>query len=544
MDDNGRDIVAEEVERQQDKIYSRQPRFQPDADGFYISTLHWLRELSDSEPEYSSNSRERDAWLQRFRYKEPHLMGVINGAVLVDANRGWTMTGGRNQVLRYTRVMHAADNFAGWRDYFRGGSLSYWTTDMCFVNENGRDGQGGPLRALYNVDPARCQLTGDIDQPLKYYPPKGRVQYWQREDFFRVVSLPSDDETYHGLGFCALSRAIELARIMIAVYRHDQEQLLAQTPRGLLLLHGIGTEQWEQALRAREARLRSKDWEVYSGVETLCSSGIEQLDAKLVALSQLPSGFDRAVFTDQLMYGYALCFGYDPREFWPVSGGALGTATETETQHRKASGKGAMDFTSGYQDRLQNDPLLLPETLLFEFDERDDEGELLAASVAQAWVEVAARAYEAGAMTGGSLLDLEQARSLLAEHGVIPAEWTEMEEDIQTTDEGETRGRLREHLKIRTAAARFETEPVVRYHWPSHRLQVLWDSGADMLRPRVWRGVQVERQAGDEEILYQDETLTITMADAARAIAGGARRVGSEFGAVLEAETVEESEEA
>ena len=61
-----------------------------------------------------------------------------------------------------------------------------------------------------------------------------------------------------------------------------------------------------------------------SSVEVIASGGMEQADAKLVALSQLPTGFDREVFTDQLMYGYSLVFGFDPTEFWPVNAGALG----------------------------------------------------------------------------------------------------------------------------------------------------------------------------------------------------------------------------
>ncbi|NIV32861.1 MAG: hypothetical protein GWN58_26465, partial [Anaerolineae bacterium] len=50
----------------------------------------------------------------------------------------------------------------------------------------------------------------------------------------------------------------------------------------------------------------------------------------------------------------------------------------------------------------------------------------------------------------------------------------------------------------------------------------------------------------DSEILYQDPDgeFTITRADAKKAIDEGRRRVGPEFAALLEAETMTEAEEA
>jgi hypothetical protein len=155
---------------------------------------------------------------------------------------------------------------------------------------------------------------------------------------------------------------------------------------------------------------------------------MDDVDAKLVALSQLPAGFDQKIFTDLLIYGYALCFGYDPREFWPVSSGALGTATETEAQHRKATGKGGKEFILGLQEELQGN---LPDTLHFEFDERDVDGEMAEAALQLAQVQ--AVTVMMGAQPE-AVLSKEQALTLLAEQGVIPREWTVVEEDVEATD--------------------------------------------------------------------------------------------------------------
>jgi hypothetical protein len=155
---------------------------------------------------------------------------------------------------------------------------------------------------------------------------------------------------------------------------------------------------------------------------------MDDVDAKLVALSQLPAGFDQKIFTDLLIYGYALCFGYDPREFWPVSSGALGTATETEAQHRKATVKGGNEFCLGLQEELQGN---LPDTLHFDFDARDASVEMAEAQLQLAQVQAVT------AMLGvqpEAVLSKEQALTLLAEQGVIPREWTVVEEDVEATD--------------------------------------------------------------------------------------------------------------
>ncbi|NIV32859.1 MAG: hypothetical protein GWN58_26455, partial [Anaerolineae bacterium] len=65
-----------------------------------------------------------------------------------------------------------------------------------------------------------------------------------------------------------------------------------------------------------------------------------------------------------------LITGTDASEFWPVQTGALGRGRETEIQHRKAASKGAMEFALAYQEQLQNE---LPDSLLFEFEQRDAE---------------------------------------------------------------------------------------------------------------------------------------------------------------------------
>lgn len=480
-------LAAGEQAVERVRSFSRQPRFQPDnPDRTLGSLLMWVKQRELQQVAYSADSRARDQWLRTFWHLEPHFAGVLNSVIQVDSNRGWTLTGGRNQVYRYTDILHESEAGEGWRTFIKTASLSYHTSDMGTVVELGRDGPAGPMRAMFNVDPVCCRLTGNISFPLEYWPASsGKPQRWAPTDFFRVVSMPSNDETMHGLGFCSTSRAVEIVSLLYSVLLHDEEKVGARMPQGLLLLSGISEEQWRDALLSRKADLDAENRARFGGVMVLAQEGLEQIDARLFALSSLPDNFNRETFLNQCMYAYALCFGYDPREFWPVSGGQLGSATETEVQHMKATGKGGLDFVLSFQERLQRE---LPDTIDFEFEQRDDAGSQMEAAVAQAWADVAKTLYEAGATTGQALLDRRYTLSLLADHGIIPPEWTELEEETKATDTvdpgaapaaeptpDEQLEAVLENERVQRAMRAFPDEPIVRYTWPSRRIRLLYD---------------------------------------------------------------------
>ena len=448
------------IGRANGNLVSQQPRFNKlNPNSFYTSLLRFTNSDIQNEPKYGTS--QRDEWLRKVWKQEPYLAGVINSVTSIDKNRGWTLTGGRNQVKRFVNILHNrfffAPDLSGWRMSFGGSALSYYTSDLGSVTEIGRDGENGPLDSLYFVDPARCQLTGNAETPLKYNPVQGSEQLWQYNDYFRIVSLPSTDEARYGLGFCALSRAIELAKIMIGIYQYDNEMLLNRAPRGLLLLKGITEQQWEQAMTARNAKLDGDEKEYYGAVNVLAQNdpGVE-LEAQLVSLSSLPAEFNQQIFTDLLMYGYALVFGYDPREFWPVSAGALGTATETEAQHRKAGAKGGLDFVLGYAEQLQEE---LPDTVQFEFEERDLDGELANAMVQQAQADVIMTMYEKGV----GIITSEQARILAAGQGLIDPEWTMEQEEAVATDTDDEVVRALASERVQRAIWQYPNEPIVRY---------------------------------------------------------------------------------
>lgn len=516
----------------------------------FASFYRWAKSAATEEPAYTTDSRKRDVWLSDVWMKESHLAGVINSVTAIDRNRDWTLVGGKQTVNRYNNILRGAEDGEGWR-YFAGrAALSFYTSDLGAVTEIGRDGPDGPARAFFNVDPTKCMLTGNAATPLSYTPHNGKEQLWNPADYFRTTPLPSIREEYRGLGLCAVSRVWQLVQLMIAIYEHDLEQLGARAPKGLLLLQNISEQQWNDAMAAREANLSKLEREYYGGVAILAQEGVDQIDAKLVALSQLPAGFDLEQVTKLIMLGIALGFGYDPIEFWPIDTGALGRSRESEIQHMKATGKGGIEFIRSFQDRLQRE---LPPTLLFEFEQRDVSGELSDAQVQKAWADVFAVYYG----NGTGILSADEIRQLMVKQGIIPAEWTMAEEQAQTDSTGEQRSWLNTEAVWRSVFAD-PRQQIVRYSSKTNRTELLAPSGYWLIQQH--RAHPMARAVYDEmpvaefrevfssrvfpvitqrETLFEDGDVEITTEDVARAINTAKKRVGPEFAAMLMAEPEE-----
>jgi hypothetical protein len=491
------------------KSYSDQPRFS-NKDARQFGTQLPVFPLAEVQiPAYATDNRTRDEFLRQAWKLEPHLAGVVNAVTLIDANRGWTVTGGRNQVNRMINMLHLANEGSGWRTYVREGSLSYWTTDMGFVTELGRDGNNGPVRGLYHTDSARCRLTGKIREPLEYFPAVGSMQTWEPSDFFRICSMPSDDEKFNQLGFCAVSRAIETAKILYAVMVHDQERLLARMPKGLLLLNGITETQWNDSLKARKLEEDSLERRYYSDIQVLASA-YESIDAKLVALSQLPDHFDPKIFIDTAMFTYALCFGYDPSEFWPVQFGSIGRGTESSIQRQQATGKGGLEFSISYQERLQNE---LPDTVLFEFESRDEQGEILGVELQQAKANIVKTLYETGLTENLPLVSRDEARQMLVMGKIIPEEWTVESEKVKFTDTVRVQKEAARRfgtVNIQRALERFPDDDIVTYSWPSNQIIPL---SRFVKRYRVFRSIQLE-----QKVYFDKDGVKITSKDVEQAV--------------------------
>lgn len=514
---------------------SRQGRYKdPDARAFFDHIRAWLNKADLQEPRYQADTRARDKWMSEFWMQEPHLAGVLNSMVDIDKNRGWSMVGGRNQVRRFTSVLYEAEAGKGWRNYASKQSTSFYTSDFGAPTEIERefDSPLARMTNLYHVDPADCRLIAEENrrnperEVLDYYG-GGAVQKWRTYDYFRLTSMPSIRADMFGVGFCAVSRCLEIAKLLIAVFEHDKEQLGASAPQGFLTINGYTQEQWDEAMEKRAQEREDKGQLYYNDVMVLVSPG-SPIDLKLTSLSQLPGNFDLEKFVQTMMQAYALCFGIDVAEVYSVrAGAALGIGTQSQVQSAKARTKGENSFWLTLQDALRRE---LPDTVDFEVDQRSDEGDKIAIEARQLEADLIISLYgaapgnkKAAAPAGGGfgnkkndpnadpnadpqqqevtratedknkdedlpLITRAEARRAIIEAGVLPkGVLSDDNASAEMTDLGIERERVRDNYKIREAARLFPDEPIIRMDH-LHREVELWESGASLLRPRYFKG--------------------------------------------------------
>jgi hypothetical protein len=290
---------------------------------------------------------------------------------------------------------------------------------------------------------------------------------------------------------------------------HDLERVGARMPKGLLLLNGITETQWEDSLKTRKFNLDSLEYKYYSDIQVLASA-YETVDAKLVALSQLPENFDSKTFMDMVIFSYSLCFGYDPAEFWPVQFGSLGRGKEAEVSHQTTTSKGGLEFPIALQEQLQDE---LPDTLLFEFANRDDEGDILAAELQTTQSGIVTKLYESGLSAGEPLITKDEARQLLVLNKIIPEEWTTEEEKVKYTDVVRVKRDAERRLgtfQVQRALDKFPNDDIVTYVWPSNQLVQL----SRFVNPsKIFRAAKPS-----ETVLYDKDGVKIVQADVDLAI--------------------------
>ena len=493
------DKAGEQLERAQAAaVESKQPRFavtRQQAVNLFNQIYGVAKEAIFNEPPYAADSTRLDTWLAKVVKKEPYLLGILQSVVSIDKNRGWTLVGGKIQVKKFVSILHnfqVAPDLFGWRNGLSVSAQNFYQSNLGAVVEIGRSQPNGPLAALYTVDPTKCRLTGRQEAPLKYNNGPRDKQYWETTDYFRVTSFPSPMETMNGLGMCAVYRCIELAKLLVSVFEHDREQLGSKAPKGILTINGgITLGQWLQSLEESPADLKSLEREYYSGVQVLVGDLGSEVKVNLTPLSNLPEQFDHRQFADMIIYGYALAFGYDPREFWPVSSGALGTATESESQHRKASSKGGLDFVLGFQERLQDE---LPETVEFEFEQRDVQGDIAEADFKKKQLDIIEDMFTKSNSKQENAITLPEARQLLVEARLIPDDWTPGDEDVQVEDT-EDLGALVEKQRVQRAIAKFPNEQIVVYNDRTKQTHVIYDPNNRKFTMRVAKPAVVETPA-------------------------------------------------
>jgi hypothetical protein len=358
-----------------------QSRARTETGGSNVWLVNWLASGNGSIPAWWSPSRDRA--LRSFWQESDHLSGAIatfearmTSIPFKIVARDPSIKSHVKLAARMTDDLYAsADFYNGWTRFFAKFIEDLLTQDNGafaeIIGDGPKDGPiiGRPL-SVAHLDSARCQRTGNAIYPVLYRDVDGKTYklHYSRVMFFS--QMESTIAEMYGVGFCAVSRCLNIAQNLIDIVRYKQEKLGSRPHRGIIITKGgLDPADIQVAFQLAESAADDASLSRYSKVVVGGSATLPEASLELVELSGLPEGFNEEQSITYGMATIALALGLDPRELFPnLSSGS--TRADALLQHLKQRGKGPGQVI--HDTERQFDFKYLPTYLRFVFDYQDD----------------------------------------------------------------------------------------------------------------------------------------------------------------------------
>jgi hypothetical protein len=397
----------------------------PDVFWLHLSTSR------DEAPTYWSYAR--DAWLREFVYRPGNdlLVGAMSTVAAKVATTGFVLEGPERTANFYrNKLVNQIDFGAGWSSFIMKWVWDYLSQDTggwaeqigqkATVTSNRLGPRTGAAMGWSHLDNGQLRLTADPQWPATWVPywadkknPEQDAILMHRSRLMQIVDSPTPNVRRRFIGFCAVSRSLATAQILLDITQYERERLSDLPPAGLLLVNNLTQNQWEDLEKRYSVRQQQQDNRTWKDI--MVAFGIRPeipVTAELLSFSNLPEHFDKKTATEIAIYSFALAFRIDPREIWPVATGSMGTATEANIQHLKARAKGPGLIMTDIE-RIFNSGTTIAPSLTFQFDFQDAEEDLQSAAVANAKADFITK------LTNSQILDADMARQWLVKEGLF-----------------------------------------------------------------------------------------------------------------------------
>ena len=359
-------------------------------------------------------SNRRDVQLREFWKKPDHLAGATYAmeskmtAIPVQVvARDTSINKHVEQAKIYTELLNDSAEFGrGWVIFY-----GKWIEDLltqdngAFAEVIGSGNPAGPIigRAvsLAHLDSYRCQRTGNTEYPVLYLDTDGTRYKVHRTRVVEASQMTSPIAEMFGVGFCAVSRVINVSQNLLDILIYKQEKLGSRPLRELIITKGgLDPKDLQFAFRMAESEMDSFGLSRYSKIVIGGSATLPEGSVEQVPLSYLPDGFDEETSITLGMATIALGFGTDARELFPSKGGAS-TRADALVQHLKQRGKGPGQMLQVTEQQLNHK--FLPPYLKMKFDFQDDAEDRQKAEIRTERAKRRVHDLETGAMTKRTL---------------------------------------------------------------------------------------------------------------------------------------------
>lgn len=322
----------------------------------------------------------------------------------------------RSLANRFTSMLQSGQFGMGWTDL-----IKMTIADYAILNRGATwevIAPGDPTREIdyANVvgfaikDGLRCFPTGHPEYPVvyrgKWLPEKREYMYYalHKSRCVRFVDMPDSDEDLFGIGMSALYRVVGTAYVQILMQKYQVEKLSDLPPQGFMTVSGMAEEQVRDAMRTYELDRQAEGQTVFRNLVRLSGFNPDMPpQVNITPFSAAPENFDYEQYMNMHAKLFALAFGLDLQEIWELTGGAIGTGTQSEILHQKSQGKFYGDAIVMIERAVNQ---VLPPSLTFEFKWKDPQQDKEIATRAQFWMDIVT--------TGANIFSKEQQLKLLA----------------------------------------------------------------------------------------------------------------------------------
>src|SRR3990167_3206039 len=369
-------------------------------------------------------SRKRDSELRRFWRQIDHLSGAVytmesrlKTIPFHIEPRDMNVRSHVKQAEQIAETLLEDSEFGeGWDSFYSKFTEDLTTQDNgAFAEVIGEGEPDGPILGrpfgVAQLDSAACWRTSDPEFPVVYHDPVGGVFKLHYTRVLYTSQMPSGSAQMHSIGFCAISRCINVAQNLLDMMVYKQEKAGSRPHRKMIITKGgLDPEDIRTAFLAADDTMNNQNLRRYSKTVAVGSANIPEAGIQEVDLSSMPEGFDEEESTTLGMAAIALAFGMDPRELWPAMTTGV-TRAEALISHIKQRGKGPGEILQA-TERLFNSKYLPPHLKLV-FDFQDDEQDRQVAEIRKTRSEYQVALSDAG------LLDERTIREDMLQDGDI-----------------------------------------------------------------------------------------------------------------------------
>lgn len=270
-----------------------------------------------------------------------------------------------------------------------------------------------PIVGFSHLDSNQCWRSFDPEFPVYYYNPiTGEIHKLPYDRVLMISDNPQGIELARNIGFCAISRALKISRIMRNTLIYRDEKVSGRFTRAIGAIKGLSPTQIKEALKENENRSDDKGFVIYKDIPFLISPNTEtgsDIDIILKDLASIPDGFDFSSDTNLYAYIMAFAFGVDAREFWPATQSGA-TKADASVQNMKARGRGLGVLIESLEWLLRQ---CIPETVTFEYDFTDDEQDKATAEIHQIETNTLKTLFDMGALQSYQVQALAISKSIV-----------------------------------------------------------------------------------------------------------------------------------